>query len=382
MSDYLSVARRMWQQLEPLHATAYSTPEAQRVAAGLGYDTTSWRPGYFAWRTAPLGAVGPELVTATYYTFAPRLVAQSVPRVWAVARPGAVLDARLRSVDRALRRLLGDRLAGPEVAEAARLARRAAENAQAVARPLAAANRDLPWPGPPHLVLWQAAAVLREHRGDGHLATLLTWGLDPCEALVSHAAAGGGPGRHGWAAPASAAARGWSAQEWSDAHDRLAARGWLAPDGSATAAGLREREAIERMTDQLAAGPWRALGRTGAERLHLLLRPLNHALRSAGLRPPEAGTGSAPPVPPGSRREVTPGRGAVGALGGADPVQVAMAAPRAAAPRFSGLPPSPSSPLPPPSSGSSASSAPPPPERSADASAPVVAALAAPGRMP
>ncbi|GAA3180611.1 hypothetical protein [Streptomyces ramulosus] len=375
MSDYLSVARRMWRQLEPLHATAYSAPEAQRVAAGLGYDTTSWRPGYFAWRTAPLGAAGPELVTATYCTFAPRLVAQHVPRIWATARPGAVLDARLRAVDRALSRLLGDLLAGPEVAEAARLARRAAENADAVARPLAAANRDLPWPGPPHLVLWQAAAVLREHRGDGHLATLLTWGLDPCEALVSHAAAGGGHGRCGWAAPASAAARGWSAQEWSDAHDRLAARGWIAPDGSATPLGLQEREAIERMTDQLAAGPWRALGRTGAERLSLLLRRMNHVLRAAGFRPQEAGPASVPPCP---RREMPPGRGAAGAMGAADSVRAAVAAPRTPAPRFSALPPSsPSSP-----SSSPPSLAPPPADRSAGPSAPAVAALAAPGGTP
>lgn len=368
MSDYPSVARRMWQQLEPLHATAYSAPEAQRVAAGLGYDTTSRRPGYFAWRTAPLGAVGPELVTAAFYTFAPRLVAQYVPRIWATARPGAVLDARLRAVDRALSRLLGDRLSGPEVAEAAQLARRAAENAHAVARPLAAANRDLPWPGPPHLVLWQAAAVLREHRGDGHLATLLTWGLDPCEALVSHAAAGGGRDRHGWAAPASAAARGWSAQEWSDAHDRLAARGWIAPDGSATAWGLREREAIERLTDQLAAGPWRALGRSGAERLHLLLRPLNHALLAAGIRPPDAG---AAPVTPCSRGELPPVRGAVGAV---DAVGAAAAASLISPPRFSPLPPS--SPSSPPSL------APPPPARPAGPSAPVVAVLAARGSTP
>ncbi|WP_399085931.1 hypothetical protein ACGH2B_07420 [Streptomyces sp. BBFR2] len=370
MSDYPSVARRMWQRLEPLHATAYSTPEAQWVAAGLGYDTTSRRPGYFAWRTAPLGAAGPELVTAAYYTFAPRLVAQYVPRVWATARPGAVLDARLRAVDRALTRMLGDRLSGPEMAEAAQLARRAAENAPAVGRPLAAANRDLPWPAPPHLVLWQATAVLREHRGDGHLAALLTWGLDPCEALVSHAAADGGRDRHGWIAPVSAAARGWSAREWSDAHDRLAARGWLAPDGGATPLGLREREAIERMTDQLAAGPWRALGLSGAERLSLLLRPLNHALFAAGVRPPDA---APEPVPPYSRGTLPTGRPAVGALRSTETVGAVGPAP-------SGRIPPPSAP-PPPSSPSLASPSSPsslPSPRYADPSAPV-AALAGPG---
>lgn len=85
-------------------------------------------------------------------------------------------------------------------------------------RPLAAANADLPWPGEPHLVLWHAINVLREQRGDGHIAALQVAGLDPCEALVSFAAIG--------AAPAEVfASRGWSAAEWSAARDRLTARG-------------------------------------------------------------------------------------------------------------------------------------------------------------
>ncbi|KIZ14128.1 SCO6745 family protein [Streptomyces natalensis] len=271
MSDYLSVARRMWHQIEPLHATLYFAPEARQVAADLGYDVGSRWPSYFAWRTAPLGAAGPQLVAATHYSLSPRLISRHVPAIWTTADPAKVLDARLLAMDRTLRALIGDRLTCGQLAEAARLARQAAENAGIAARPLAAANRDLPWPDAPHLVLWQAATVLREHRGDGHLTALLTFGLDPCEALVSFAAIG--------AAPADDfAGRGWSAQEWGEARHRLVARGCITPDGAATDRGRQERQAIENLTDRLAAGPWRALGHCRAERLAHLLKPIRCAL--------------------------------------------------------------------------------------------------------
>ncbi|WP_407287893.1 SCO6745 family protein [Streptomyces sp. BP-8] len=278
MSEYHAVARRMWHQLEPLHAALYFAPEARQVAADLGYDVGSRWPSYFAWRAAPLGAAGPELVAATFYTFSPRMIARYVPQIWTVAEPAKVLDARLLAVDRALTALIGRRLSGAQLAEAARLARQAAENAGPAARPLAAANRDLPWPDAPHLTLWQAATVLREHRGDGHLAALLTFGLDPCEALVSFAAIGAAP-------TADFAGRGWSGQEWSEARGRLTARGWIGPDGGATERAREEREAIERMTDRLAAGPWRALGRPRAERLAQLLNPVLGAIFEAGYLP-------------------------------------------------------------------------------------------------
>ncbi|MGW3010244.1 SCO6745 family protein [Streptomyces sp. NPDC001219] len=278
MSEYLSVARRMWHLLEPLHATLYFAPEARRIAAGLGHDVASRWPSYFAWRTAPLGAAGPELVAATYYTFSPRMVARYVPRIWSVAAPSVVLEARLLAMDRALTALVDGRLTTAQLMEAARLARQAAENAGPAARPLAAANRDLPWPDAPHLVLWQAATVLREHRGDGHLAALLTCELDPCEALVSCVVTGAAPA-------ADFVGRGWSAQEWSDARHRLAARGWIAPDGTATDRARTEREAIERTTDRLAAGPWRALGHSRAERLAHLLHPVLGAVSEAGYLP-------------------------------------------------------------------------------------------------
>ncbi|BCJ39349.1 hypothetical protein GCM10010168_64030 [Actinoplanes ianthinogenes] len=270
-----SLARGMWHQIEPIHAALYFGPEAFAEAARLGYDVTSRWPSYFAWRTAPLGAAGAGLVAATYYSFSPAMIAAHVPGIWDVAGPGEVLDARLRAVDGTLRGLL------PSVTgmrEAAELAVRAAESADLGHRPLAAANLDLPWPDQPHLALWQALTVLREHRGDGHLTALQVAGLDPCEALVSFAAIGAAPA-------ANFEGRGWSGEEWAAARERLAGRGLVDAGGTATEAGHALREQVERQTDELAAGPWRALGEAGAGRLSELIRPLLGAIVGSGLLP-------------------------------------------------------------------------------------------------
>nr|WP_311132507.1 hypothetical protein [Nonomuraea gerenzanensis]SBO95769.1 hypothetical protein BN4615_P5285 [Nonomuraea gerenzanensis] len=268
----------MWHQLEPIHAVLYFSPQGFGRAAALGYDVESRWPSYFAYRTAPLGRAGTRLATAVYYSFSPAMIAEHVPAVWEVASPEEVLRARLEAVDETYRGLLGDRVAGADVVEAAELARRAAESVAVEGRPFAAANLDLPWPDEPHLVLWQAATVLREHRGDGHLAALAAAGLDGCEALVSFAAIGAAP-------VANFAGRGWSEQEWDEARERLAARGLAEADGRATERGRALRDQVERMTDELAFEPWRRLGEERAGRLGRLAAPFLGAVFEAGLLP-------------------------------------------------------------------------------------------------
>ena len=133
---------------------------------------------------------------------------------------------------------LGEAVHGPEVAEAAGLARRAAEAATQVpyGRPLYAAHAELPWPDESHLILWHAQTVLREFRGDGHVATLLTAGLTGLEAMVLHIASGETDARFLYAT------RGWSPPQWADAADRLRTRGLIEGHGPAlTEAGRRLR---------------------------------------------------------------------------------------------------------------------------------------------
>ncbi|WP_137988918.1 SCO6745 family protein [Streptomyces vilmorinianum] len=273
--------RQMWHLLEPLHAVLYYAPEAFDEALALGYDVKERWPGYFAWRAAPLGPAGAERIGSAFYSFSPQMVARYVPEVWRTAAPADVLDARLRAVDLAYRSLLGaETVDGPELAEAAALARRAAEAAVTAGRPLAAANAELPWPDAPHLVLWQAATILREHRGDGHLAALLAAGLDPAESLVSFAGVGA-------ASEQTFTSRGWSEAEWAAARERLAARGLLAADGAATEAGRALRAEVELRTDVLAAGPWAALGPEATARLAELLGGPWLTVIGSGLLPGE-----------------------------------------------------------------------------------------------
>ncbi|MER7083683.1 SCO6745 family protein, partial [Saccharopolyspora kobensis] len=142
---------------------------------------------------------------------------------------------------------------------------------------LAAANAAQPWPDEPVLVLWQAATILREHRGDGHLTALREHGLDPVESLVSFASVQAAP-------PEVFASRGWSEQQWAAARERLLTRGLLEESGRATGRGREVRDAVERRTDELAAEPWRALGEgTGA--LAQLARPALEWAVGSGVLP-------------------------------------------------------------------------------------------------
>ena len=280
------LARRMWHHLEPVHAVFWYAPQVFAEAASFGYDVQTRWPSYFAWRLAPLGAAGPQLAASACYSFSPRTVAAHVPAAWAVAAPPQLLAARERAVDRAYRGLFGDLIDAPELAETAELAREAALAAGTAGRPLAAANADLPWPGEPHLVLWHAINVLREHRGDGHIAALQAAGLDPCEALVSFAAIG--------AAPEEVfASRGWSAAEWAAAQDRLTARGWIDATGTATQRGRDGRVEIDWRSDRLADAPWQALGPARAGRLADLTGPLLSAAFESGLLPLQSTLGIA-----------------------------------------------------------------------------------------
>jgi hypothetical protein len=263
------LARKTWRTVEPLHGMIYFVPEATEAYASLGI---TGRAGYFASRAAPMGAVTAEVVVATFFNFNPDLVRAAIPRAWGITTPDALVNARLAAVDGALRRVLGnDVLASGSMARAAELARGLAETAgtQMEGRPLSAAHADLPWPDPSHLVLWHAQSILREYRGDGHVALLLTHGLSGIDALVTHVAAGDA------ASDILRSTRGWSDEQWGAAVSSLQERGWLAEgdDVAFTEWGAAQRQEIEDQTDILAAAPYAALGEEGCAELRTLTRP-------------------------------------------------------------------------------------------------------------
>lgn len=258
-------AGRIARSLETLHAFGYFAPEVQEELTQLGL--TKGRQCYFASRSAPMGAVSPGTVAATFFVFNPSLVARHMTGVWALASPEEVTAARYRGISTAWQRLLPD-LSPDEVAEAAELARTAAQACSVAGRPLSAGHADLTWPQEPHLVLFHALTVLREHRGDGHVAALLEEGLSALQALVTHTATG-----RGFTVAAAQATRGWSEEEWQATEDGLVERGVLTPEGGLTEEGHSLRRRVEEATDRVAGQPWQALGEEGATRLAELARP-------------------------------------------------------------------------------------------------------------
>ncbi|MGW8993969.1 SCO6745 family protein [Streptomyces zhihengii] len=274
--------RRCHNALNPLHSTVYFSPDLGTELGALGIEDPN--AAYFAARSAAMGSVGAGTVAATFYNFNPELVARFVPAVWETASPAAVLDARLRAADTTLRRLLGEEtVASPELAEAAALALRATEACTRQAKPLYAAHADLPVPDAPHLAYWHAATLLREHRGDAHLAALLHAGLDPLEALVSHTATG-----KGMAPRWILATRGWRRADWEAAQDRLRSRGLLDEQGALTDAGTALRGEVEEHTDRMDLAPYEHLGAESVERLTELGRGFLLTAFAAGAFPKEA----------------------------------------------------------------------------------------------
>jgi hypothetical protein len=255
-----AVVARAHRAVEPLHAHLYFAPEHDERLSALGLKPG--RMSYFAARAAAMGAVGAGVVTATFYNFAPSLVAHMIPRAWTLASPEQVLSARLDAARASLTRLLGeDVVASPEIAELAGLLREACGVLTPEGRPLYAAHADQPWPDEPLLQLWHAVTLLREHRGDGHIAALLHADLNGLEALITHTATG-----RGFTEPAARATRGWTDQQWDDECAALVERGLMDGNGL-TEAGKDLRARVEAETDVLSADPWLALGAERTDRV-------------------------------------------------------------------------------------------------------------------
>jgi hypothetical protein len=269
------VARQAWRRLEPVHTMVYFVPEAAERYAALGL--TDRVSGYFASRAAAFGEATAEQVIATFYNFNPALIRQVLPAAWKITTPEKVLQARLDAAEAALRRAGIHEIA--DLAETTALARRAAEAAgdHLQGRPLFAAHAALPWPDEPLLQLWHAQTLLREFRGDGHIALLVSEEITALEALVLHAATGDVSVRF------LKASRNWPEEEWEAAADGLRSRGLLGEDLTLSAEGGALRGRIEERTDALALPAYRVLGEDGCARLAELARQFGRAVVDAGL---------------------------------------------------------------------------------------------------
>jgi len=266
-------ARDMWHLLEPIHAVTYFSEEVTTAYKSIGLKGF-WQ-GYFASRVAPMGPVGGEVCSAVFYNFQPEMVQRALPAAWHAASPQAVLAARYESLQPVLAAMFGD---DETIAEAAHLATLAIEGCALDGRALFAGHASLPPPDDAVLRLWWAATLLREHRGDGHVAALLASGVDGLEAHVLAVGTGRVPKE------LMQTARSWSDEEWTAAERRLEVRGLVGPEGLTTS-GAELRERVEDITDDLAVEPWHRLGDERTARLSSLLQPLRERVLATGRIP-------------------------------------------------------------------------------------------------
>jgi hypothetical protein len=276
-----SLARSAHNATNSLHSLIYFAPETQQELTRVGLR--AGQMCYFAGRAAPMGAVGAGVVTATFYNFSPGLVVRFIPAAWELASPDAVVGARFAAADAALTRLLGPDVTGSaDMTALAGALRDAAGACGAEGRPLYAGHAVLDWPDAPHLVMWHAVSLLREHRGDGHVCALAGAELNGIEALVTHVATG-----KGFNPEFARSSRGWSQEEWDSAVSGLADRGLLDGEGELTPAGHELRARVEDQTDRLAAAPWQYLGERRTEDVVRIGKAMTRAVLAAGAFPRE-----------------------------------------------------------------------------------------------
>jgi hypothetical protein len=268
-----SMARRMFELVEPIGLIPYSADEPNEAMFALGF--TNYWDTYFAGRAAPLGLAPAEVVDALFYNFAPGEVARHIPKVWRTTTPEAAIAARQAGCTKALRRILADRVGSPAVARATDLLINAATSAPLEGRPMYAALRAIPVPGDEVTRLFHAASLLREHRGDGHIAALMTEGVGGLEAHALFAldmdmpAEKFGRIHHLPAAQLGAVTGG------------MRRRGLIGDDGWLSEQGRAVKRRVESLTDDLAATPYQSLPPGELDELTAALEPLAALLLAA-----------------------------------------------------------------------------------------------------
>lgn len=268
-------ARRMHELLEPICLVTFFADECNEELAALGHRT--YWDGYFASRAAPLGRVRAEVVHAAFYNFADGEAARHIPSAWETIPPEASVAARERGSAASLRRILGDLADTPGLVRAADLTTKAATSAPTEGRVMYAGMRTVEVPSDPVARLWHSATMLREHRGDGHIAALVGARIGGTEAHVLSAIA---MGVH----PPESFGRihHLPKKRLAEVMEGLRKRGIVDADGRFTDAGRELQQRIEALTDELAAAPYEALTPAELDELAAALEPISARLVETG----------------------------------------------------------------------------------------------------
>lgn len=262
------LARALWTLFEPVHAVTYFSPQSRDALAAIGL--TRYWDGYFAGRSAAVGALAGPPVTAMFSGFAPFLVDRALPAVWSVTTPAQVIEARYVGAAETLRALVPDEAT---VTAAASALAQLTHNLDLVGRPLAAGFASLPLEDDPYRRVWQLAGTLREHRGDGHVIALVSLGIAGITTLLLRSGVD-------LDAASMQKARGWTDDDWTAEADRLVERGLLDADRRITPAGADLLNRAEHLTNRLALSAIDGLDESAVRDVARALVPVAGAVTS------------------------------------------------------------------------------------------------------
>jgi hypothetical protein len=138
-----------------------------------------------------------------------------------------------------------------------------------------AALRAIPIPDDVVARLFHAASLLREHRGDGHIAALMIEGVGGLEAHVLLAL------DMGMRAEKFGRIHHLPAAQLAAVIDGMRDRGLIGDDGWLSEQGCAAKQRVETLTDDLAAKPYESLEPSELDELMATLDPLATRLLAA-----------------------------------------------------------------------------------------------------
>jgi hypothetical protein len=243
-------ARQLRDALEPLAMHGVWAQEVYQALSAHGLD---FMAGYVCGRGSSLGDVPSAVVAAAFAVYPPDAIHQLWTDGLGKLDRAELVALRDQGTGASLRRVLGDVTTEAEVLEVAMTLERAAAAADGAGRPLFSALRAAPLLEDPYARLWRAADVVREHRGNGHVATCVGAGLSGCEMnILTELWLGYPMGEYSHT-------QGWSREATEAAVASLTVSG-LISNWELTKDGWRFRTRVEDRTDASQRTLIRALG--------------------------------------------------------------------------------------------------------------------------
>jgi hypothetical protein len=234
-------ARELRDAVEAIATIGWWSRAASDAFTALGHG---FFDGYAWGRAASLGPnVNPSVIVSAFGVFSSGLLVPVIKQARTISSAEAILAARATGAAQGLAAATSA-MPTDVITQAGDRLLAVLQHVEPGPRHLFGALQSLPVPSDPHGRLWRAAELFREHRGDGHLAACVTFGLDMVEMNVLTERWLGYPvGEY-------SSTRGFAPEDLARACERFRHRGWMAATSDElTQAGRVARDEIEALTD-------------------------------------------------------------------------------------------------------------------------------------